>query len=121
MANCKSELGVIHSIVDLNNKEDIKDALFSLLEMDGDITENEDYFQTDTLELGFDSEADRIVKEYIRENGLPGTFKGFKDACNKVSGSITEQEYYGECELTLIEINGNKVSLVFAYGGSYGI
>jgi len=119
MANCKSGLGVIHSIVDLNNKEDIKDTLISLLSMDADLTENEDYFEPDTLELGFDSEADRIVKEYIKENGLPGTFKAFKDACNKVSGSISGEEFWGECKLTLIELDSNKVSLVFAYGGSY--
>ena len=119
MANSKAGLGVSHSIVDLNNADDVLETLHGLIDMDNDLVENEDYFRPDTISLGYESEADRIVQEYISANGFPKTFKAFEKACFKITDAISEQEYYGVCDLSLIDLGGLKTSLVFAYGGSY--
>ena len=117
MANCKANLNVQHLIVDVTSEEQVTNALFSLLRNDNDLIENEDEFREDTLELGFESEADRIVKEYIQENGVPNTIEDFENACEEISSNISDQEFFGECLLNLIQIDDNRISVVFATGG----
>tara|TARA_R110000824_G_C14763373_1_gene630079 strand:- start:113 stop:478 length:366 start_codon:yes stop_codon:yes gene_type:complete len=121
MANCKAELGLGQSIVNLKHKKDIYNNLYGLVSMDNDLTENEDYFQDDTLELGFKNEAERIVKETLAEFGHPTTIERFRKVANKVFESISTQEYFGVCEISVIQAGKNKVALAYAYGGAYGI
>lgn len=121
MANCRASLGLGHSIVNLKNEKEIYDNLYDLISMDNDLTENEDYFQDDTLELGFESEADRIVKEALKKLGQPTTAEEFEKVAEKVFESISNQEYFGVCELDVIQVGKNKVALAFAYGGDYGV
>ena len=109
-----------HVIVDLTQKQEVRGTLYDLISMDCDLTENEDYFQEDTLELGYESEADRIVTETIKEMGFPKSAKKFEKVANKVFEAISRQEYFGVCELSIINIGDKKVSLAYSYGGDYG-
>ena len=36
---------------------------------DADFTENEEYYREDTLELGYEDEAERVIKENTNEDG----------------------------------------------------
>jgi len=117
MSNCKAESSVNHFIIDVTNEKEVLESLNQILSVDNDLTENEDYFQEDTLELGFESEADRIVKEYIKENGVPNTIETYKIAFETISESITNQEYFGESVLSFVEVDENRLSVAFSIGG----
>lgn len=121
MANCISSLGTGLSIVDLKNEKEVYDNLYGLLEVDCDLTENEEYFQEDTLSLGFENEAERRVKEALIELGQPTTAEEFKGVADKVFESISNQEYFGECDLIVKDLGDNKVVLSYTYGGHYQI
>ncbi len=117
MSNCKSSLGAQHFIIDVTDKEAVIESLLNSMQCDSDLTENEDYFQEDTLELGYESEADRIVQEYTKENGVPSTIEEYKKAYTEISKSISDQDFYGSCELDFIEIGETNLSVMFVYGG----
>jgi hypothetical protein len=121
MANCRASLGMGHFLVDLKDEKDVYQSLYSLLSSDNDLTENEDYFQDDTLELGYKSEAERVVKEALKEFGQPTTVEEMDRISNKVFEKISRQDYFGVCEISVVGINENKVSLAYAYGGDYGV
>ena len=121
MANCKAETGIKHFIIDVRNEEEVIESLMEVMESDCDLTENEEYFRRNTLKLGYNSEADRIVKEYIKKKGVPNTIKAFKKAYEKMSDRISEQEFFGECEVSFVDIDENRVSVVFVSGGQGGI
>lgn len=120
MANCKSELGLRLVRFDLNNREDIIKKLREVIEIDGDLYENEEYFSEDTLELGYENEAERIVDEATKGKHL-SKFKVFERVLEEVWSAIDSQEYWGVCD-TCIENMGNGIVMVaFAWGGSYRI
>ena len=83
-------------------------------------TTNTDYFQDDTLSLGFKNEAERIVKETLAEFGYPTTTERFRKVANMVFENISTQEFWGVCSLNVIQVGKNKVALAYAYGGDYG-
>lgn len=117
MGNCISSLGTGLSIVNLKNEKEVYDNLYDLISMDCDLTENEEYFQDDTLELGYENEAERIVKEALAEFGQPTTAEEFEKVADKVFDSISNEEYWGNCELQVKDLGDNKVVLSYAYGG----
>tara|TARA_R110000868_G_scaffold227395_3_gene480384 strand:+ start:101 stop:523 length:423 start_codon:yes stop_codon:yes gene_type:complete len=117
MSNCKAEINVSNFIIDVSNEQEVMDALMEIMECDNDLTENEDYFQQDTLSLGYESEADRIVKEYIKENGVPKTTTEFENAFNEISKNVSSQEYFGECSTNFLKISENNLSVMFMTGG----
>lgn len=121
MANCRAEGTLGQIVVDLKKAANIKESLYSLICMDNDLTENEDYFQEDTLELGYESEADRVVDEAIKELGLPRSAKKFKVVAEKVFDAISRQEYFGVCDLEVTSIGNSKVCVAYMYGGDYGV
>ena len=106
MANCTSELGIIHRVIDLDNSDEVIAVCHEILSIDNDLTENEDYFREDTLSLGFKNEAHRFVFDSL-EAGHRGA-----DLIEDVSNAISNQEYFGNCELSF---EGNTVA--FVYGG----
>ena len=119
MSNSKASLGIVHSVVDFTDVDQVKEALMSLLQGDNDLTENEEYFQSDTLELGFENEAERIVKEAMEGIDLKwNDIKPFNKMVEEVVRAISTQEYYGACEWHTIQINYTQGSLFFAYGGN---
>jgi hypothetical protein len=117
MSNETANLTLGHLIVNLKSTKDVYDSLYALIDSDNDLTENEEYFQDDTLELGYDNEADRIVKEALQELGQPTTAKAFEELANKVFEAIKGQEYFGECELNIIKLSKDKLSVAFITGG----
>ncbi len=48
------------------NAKDLEELFFDM-----DFVENEDYFREDTIELGFETEAERVVKELMEQNLEP--------------------------------------------------
>lgn len=118
MANCKASLNLNHFWVNIKDKNSVYNGLYSLLEVDNDLTENEDYFQDDTLELGYENEADRIVREALKGRKIH-SISTFKKIARKVAESITNQEYYGECKLSFVSTNTEIVIVAFATGGDY--
>jgi len=116
MANCTSSFGYGHVIVDLNYKDEVKTLLESLVSVDNDLTENEEMFRDDTLELGYESEADRVINEALAD-GYPSNMKEFYTIAESVYDKISEQEYFGECTLDMLEINKHKVVVAWVYGG----
>jgi hypothetical protein len=118
MANEKAGLGVQHFIVDVTNKEEVLESLFEVLERDSDLTGYEPSFREDTIELGFKDEASRIIQEYTQENGVPCTIQDYKNACEEISKSISEQEFFGVCEISFREISETQLFVVFVTGGN---
>ena len=120
MANCRSDLGLVHFIVDVSNEKELIEALSDCINMDSDLSENVEYFREDTLELGFESEVDRIVSEALEGDVDLSTLEGVTDLFSKVTDAISEQEFFGNCELDIIELGFNKFVVAFVYGGDYG-
>jgi len=119
MSNCKAGLNLNTFWVNIRKESDVVNSLKSLLEVDCDLTENESYFRDDTIKLGYENEAERIVAEYISNKGLPKTLQEYKDAVTKVSESISSQEYFGMCEISFVTLKQNIVVVAFATGGAY--
>lgn len=117
MGNSKAGTSISHFIIDVSNEQAVLDSLMNIMFQDNDLTENEDYYREDTLSLGFESESDRILKEYIKESGIPKTTTEYEKAFNKISESISRQDYFGECSAEFIEIGDNKLSVVWVTGG----
>jgi hypothetical protein len=117
MSNCKASTSVSHFIIDVSNEQAVLDTLMEIMEQDNDLTENEDYFQEDTLELGYESEADRIVKEFIKENGVPKTTTEYEKAFNQISDNISNQEYFGQCSVDFLKTGDTTLSVSFMIGG----
>ena len=117
MSNSKANTNTDHFIIDITNSKRVIETLEGILEVDNDLTENQDYFRNDTLKLGYESEADRIIKEFITEYGVPKTRTEYEKAFNIISDSISGQEYFGECSVDIIEVNDTILSVSFMTGG----
>ena len=119
MSNENASLRLNHVLVDLDNRKNIYDTLYDMIAVDNDLVENEMYFRKDTLELGFNNEADRVVKDKLKTLGYPTTIKTFEKIATKVFEVISNQDYFGECSVNIIKISENKLSLAYAHGGIY--
>lgn len=98
-------------------------TLQSLLEQDNDFSENTDQYREDTLELGFENEAERVSKEIfdkykdrIEEDGED--FDEFetlslmvKDLFN-VEGYIGCSSYYGDYTYEIIETDFEYIVVI---------
>jgi hypothetical protein len=116
MANCTSDLGYGHVIVDLTYKYEVKELLEQLLSMDNDLIENEECFREDTLSLGYKNEMRRIITEALAD-GYPSNMDEFYTIAEKVYDNISNQEYFGNCVLDMLEISKSKVVVAWVYGG----
>ena len=67
MGNLRNEIGLIVFNVSKNCNAINEKTLIPAFNEDCDFTENEDYFREDTLELGFENEAERVSKEIFDE------------------------------------------------------
>jgi hypothetical protein len=67
MGNLRNEIGLIVFNVDKNSEAINEKTLIPAFNEDCDFTENEDYFREDTIELGFENEAERVSKEIFDE------------------------------------------------------
>lgn len=117
MANSKSSLGLITFLVNITQPQ--YDNLMSMLNIDNDLTENEEYFREDTLSLGYESEADRIIKEKLSEHASSEPNKeSYVKIITEVSEAISDQEYYGSTTLSIVDVNDEEFFVAFAYGGN---
>ena len=93
-------------------------SLISILEQDNDFSENEDYFRIDTLELGFENEAERVSKEIfeknlldVKDDELVGLHLMVSDLF-EVDGFIGNSSNYGEYEFEIIETEYEYVVVI---------
>ncbi|HEY6143780.1 MAG TPA: hypothetical protein VIV55_10250 [Flavobacterium sp.] len=95
-------------LIDKNSIDE--NTLQPIFEIDSDFSENEEYFRDDTLELGFENEAERCSKE------IYDTFKIYEEiedehemlwmmlrACDHVNNFIGQSSYYYQYEFALTE------------------
>jgi hypothetical protein len=116
MGNCTADLNTGMFIVDFKKRDEILDSLSGLLEIDGDLVENEDYFRDDTLSLGYVTEAERIIAE--RTKGRPiRNEKQFRNVMTDVWRAITDQDYYGECSFDVLHLDDGKMVVSWSVGG----
>ena len=93
-------------------------SLIPILEQDNDFSENEDYFRADTLELGFENEAERVSKELfeknrldIKEDELVGLHQMVSDLF-EVDGFIGNSSEYGSYEFEIVETEYEYVVVI---------
>jgi hypothetical protein len=118
MGNAKSELGLAMVKVNLNDKDDVLGTLIDVISVDGDLSENEEYYREDTLALGFVSEAERLVEEATKGMCYDSIDK-FKIVFDKVFSSLSDQEYFCVCDYTIEDLGDGVIMLAYAYGGNY--
>lgn len=116
MSNEKSDLGLGLIRLNLNDKEKIKETLINVISADLDLSENEEYFQDDTLELGYESEAERIVDEAMKDAEL-NTLNDLEVLFVNVFDTIGEQDFFGACDYEVEIISDDEVIIAYAYGG----
>lgn len=117
MSNCIANSSMFHSIINLKNEAEVLESFFDAISIDNDLVENVEYYREDTLALGYDNEADRIIKEFIEGNGIPKTIDDYKLAFDSITDAISSQDYFGECETDFIEIDDHTLSVSFLSGG----
>lgn len=116
MGNCTANLNTGQFIIDFKNREEILGDFYDLLSVDNDLTENEDYFRDDTIELGYETEAERIIAE--RTKGRPITnVKQFRNVMDDVWEAITGQDYFGVCEYDILDLEDGRYVVSWASGG----
>ena len=121
MGNSKSGLGLGNIIIDLskpNAKVIFEGDAYDVIAVDNDLSENEDYFRDDTLDLGYDNEAQRIVNEAMEDRGIK-TLEQINEAFGIIFGALSEQEYFNNCEYEVSQLDKDKFLIIYAYGGRY--
>ena len=111
----------VNLIAVLFNRFDVKDAVKTILSHDCDFSENEEYFREDTLELGFENEADRVGKEFADK---------YKEVTSKLIGEVLEYStgdtqfivgngtYTDTYDYHVDVINDTQVYVSVAYGSN---
>ena len=61
MSNTNGEINLI--VIEIPVDDVDKDTLTSILDIDSDFIENEEYYRDDTLKLGYKNEAERVSSE----------------------------------------------------------
>lgn len=118
MSNCTSGLGLGLIKLDLNNREEVISELIGILSVDLDLAENEEMFRVDTLELGYESEAERIVDEETKGKEFT-TGEEFKYIFEEVFGWISNDSYFCVCSYEILDLGDGIIVLAYAYGGNY--
>ena len=93
--------------IELKDEEVTKEQLMELF-FDLDFTENEDFFQEDTLSLGYESEAERLSTEFLKDE-MP--------AYDKIEACLEAQlesntNYYEDYDISATRINDTYVIAV---------
>ena len=93
--------------IEIENEEVSKEQLMELF-FDSDFTENEDYFQEDTLELGYENEAERLATEFL-EKDMPAFDK--MEACIEAQCE-SSRHYYEDYTISATRIEDTYVIAV---------
>jgi len=105
MANCRARLNLNQFWINVKSENDVFQGLVCLLEVDEDISS---------------SEAERIVKEEMGDKKI-SCIEGFKQIARRVTKHISEQEFFGVCELSFTATTQDCLIVAFATGGHEGI
>lgn len=114
MGNLKNSVSLITCRIDkgkVNEK-----ALYDIFASDCDFFENEDEYQFDTLDLGFENEADRQATEiWLKHKNVKDETKRLtlmlKDVF-KVSGFIGSSSYYGNYQTEIIHTDNEFIVII---------
>ena len=115
MSNLTQDISIHTLRIDKNNINE--KSLQPLFETDLDFSENEDYFREDTLELGYENEAERVSKEiydkcYRKDKSeIEIVNKMFKEIF-KVRGFIGKSDYYGHYQTEFIETDFEYIFII---------
>lgn len=90
----------------------IEKGLYDLINFDLDFTENEEYFRMDTLSLGYENEAERLVKECVAENKITNKKELF-ECCSDLLGMVFDSSFYGDWTLEVVESSKKNEYVVF--------
>ena len=105
MSNLSGSLNTFTVEIDLKNS---KEGLVKLFDADADFTENEEYFRKDTLKLGYENEAERVVAEYLKKQKVTNQ----KELCKAIkffTKKIFSSSCYGGHTETVIEIGEKTI------------
>ena len=115
--NCKAEQQHVLLMLNAANTKDIINNLHLLLSNDNDLTENEEFFRSDTLKKGYVSEAERIIKESIEKFSL-NNLENIKAVFEEVFSSISNQDFFGECDIQFKQLEQiNSLVISYTIGG----
>lgn len=120
MGNYINVLNQIHFVLDTTSEENIKEGLYNIFRHDCDFTENKEYFRDDTLSLGYNDEAERIIVEYVNHYRKKYTLKQEGDIENLINQLCLEifgndSCYYQKWEYDVIKIDNTKFSVAISY------
>lgn len=109
----------ISQVIFLVDKGEINEkSLIPAFQNDADFTENEEYFREDTIELGFENEAERVSKEIYdecNEQDFDSEFELLSNMVKKlfeVDNFIGQSSDYGEYEWQIVETEFSFVVVI---------
>ena len=111
MGNLSQQLTTHKARISLDPAQ-IKNDLIHLISFDLDFTENEDYFRSDTLSLGYENEAERLVDEYLKEFKVENKTDLF-ECCSSLLGMVFDSSFYGDWTLEIANSKKENEFIVF--------
>ena len=97
-------------VFDLN--KDIQAQLLKF-NFDADWTENEDYFKDDTLELGYNNDAERLVLEFLETNKVTTIQELYKWVEHFKEHVYSTDDYYKEYQFSLYDAGNGKIVIAY--------
>lgn len=114
MGNTNNLVKLITCRIDKGNVNE--KSLYSLFASDNDFSENEVQYRGDTLELGYENEAERVSKEIFERHKHQGDelsmIGGMLIDAFNVAGFIGASSYYGDYEYEVIETEFEYIVVV---------
>jgi uncharacterized protein with von Willebrand factor type A (vWA) domain len=95
-----------------DTSEDLEEQLLGF-PMDEDWKTNEEYFQDDTLDLGYESEAQRLASEWLQEHQVR-TEKDLEAWIKHLEERVyNHDQFYIEQEFSIIEVGPGKFAVAY--------
>ncbi len=116
MGNYSNEVNLLVIKIDTDNLEV---GLRKIFELDSDFTENQEYWREDTEELGFETEADRVLAELFDDEKFKKASleEQVESICN-CSAEQTGTFFLGNCsycrdyKFEITEIEGSSIVIL---------
>ncbi len=117
MENTISDTTLNHVILNLTDRGNLIDFLEKVLELNKLLTiYDEEFWRKDTVSLGYKDELHRIVAESIKDKDI-NSFDGFEAAFENVFATLENDEFYGDCYYSIIEVGNDLISVAYCVGG----
>ena len=115
MSNFNNTIGQVIFLVgkgEINEK-----SLIPAFQNDADFTENEEYFREDTIELGFENEAERVSSEIYEELHVDNLtefelLSSMVEKLFEVDNFIGQSSDYGDYESKIVETEFQYVVVI---------